>query len=219
MVEFNKKQLEILKVAEKLFAKKGFSATSIRDISHEATINVSMISYYFGSKDKLIEALFEWRSSESRKVLEGLLLDSNLSPIQKVNFMIENIVCRLVGNQCFYNIMLREQLSEDKRTPVIYEVLHDLKMRNLQSMQQLITEGQQTGHFRKDIDDILLFNSLFGTIHQTMNTKKFYLKVNNLESLTESEIDDKLKNDLCKYLSALFKAYLLVENKPLQPID
>ena len=192
MVEFNKKQLEILKVAEKLFAKKGFSATSIRDISHEATINVSMISYYFGSKDKLIEALFEWRSSESRKVLEGLLLDSNLSPIQKVNFMIENIVCRLVGNQCFYNIMLREQL---------------------------ITEGQQTGHFRKDIDDILLFNSLFGTIHQTMNTKKFYLKVNNLESLTESEIDDKLKNDLCKYLSALFKAYLLVENKPLQPID
>jgi AcrR family transcriptional regulator len=216
MVEFNKKQLEILRIAEKLFAKKGFSATSIRDISHEANINISMISYYFGSKDKLIEAVFELRSSESRKVMEGLLLDNNLSPIQKVNYMIESNVSRLIGNQCFYNIMLREQLSEDKRTPIIYEVLHDLKMRNLQSMRQLITEGQQLGHFRKDIDETLLFNCLFGTIHQTLNTKTFYLKVNNLETLTETEVDDMLKKDLCKYLTDLFSTYLLVENKLLQ---
>ncbi len=60
-MEYNAKQLQIIQVAERLFAAKGFSGTSIRDIAHEADINVSMISYYFGSKEKLIEALFEVR--------------------------------------------------------------------------------------------------------------------------------------------------------------
>ena len=56
-MEYNAKQLEIINIAEKLFAKQGFAGTSVRDISQEAEMNVSMISYYFGSKDKLIEAV------------------------------------------------------------------------------------------------------------------------------------------------------------------
>ena len=57
-MEYNAKQMQIINVAEKLFAEKGFAATSVRDIANEADVNVSMISYYFGSKEKLAEALF-----------------------------------------------------------------------------------------------------------------------------------------------------------------
>ena len=39
---------KILYSAEKLFADKGFAATSTRDIAKSAGVNVSMISYYFG---------------------------------------------------------------------------------------------------------------------------------------------------------------------------
>ena len=55
--EFNDKQIQILEVAETLFAEKGFDGTSIRDISKEAKINIAMVSYYFGSKERLLEAL------------------------------------------------------------------------------------------------------------------------------------------------------------------
>jgi len=57
MLILNDKQIHILQMAEKLFAENGFDGTSIRDIAKEANVNIAMISYYFGSKEKLLEYL------------------------------------------------------------------------------------------------------------------------------------------------------------------
>ena len=57
-MEYNDKQIAIINTAEKLFALNGFDGTSVRDIAHEAGVNLAMISYYFGSKEKLMEAVF-----------------------------------------------------------------------------------------------------------------------------------------------------------------
>ncbi len=58
------KEENILFCAEKLFAEKGFEGTSTREISKEANVNISMISYYFGSKEKLLQRIFEYRMTE-----------------------------------------------------------------------------------------------------------------------------------------------------------
>jgi len=51
----------ILDAAEKLFADEGFTATSLRAITTEAGVNLAAVNYHFGSKDRLIEAVFERR--------------------------------------------------------------------------------------------------------------------------------------------------------------
>ena len=53
------KKEQILEAAEELFAQKGFDGTSVRELGKKAGINIAMISYYFGSKEKLMEALFD----------------------------------------------------------------------------------------------------------------------------------------------------------------
>ena len=60
-MEYSEKQVQIMEAAEKLFAEKGFNGTSVRDIAETADVNLAMISYYFGSKDKLLEAMFTYR--------------------------------------------------------------------------------------------------------------------------------------------------------------
>ncbi len=47
----------ILDAAEKLFGEKGFDATSLRDITTEADVNLAAVNYHFQSKDSLIEAV------------------------------------------------------------------------------------------------------------------------------------------------------------------
>ncbi len=47
----------ILDVAEKLFGLKGFEATSLRDITAEAQVNLAAVNYHFQSKDSLIDAI------------------------------------------------------------------------------------------------------------------------------------------------------------------
>lgn len=48
----------ILDVAESLFAEKGFSETSLRNITSKAGVNLAAVNYHFGSKNQLVEAVF-----------------------------------------------------------------------------------------------------------------------------------------------------------------
>lgn len=206
-MEYNSKQLQIIGVAEKLFAEKGFSGTSVRDISQEADINVSMISYYFGSKEKLIEALFEVRSKDFLARLESLLLNADLSPIQKVNLMIDGVVERLIEKQCFHNIVVREQLAGN-RTPIISDLLRTMKMKNLRAMEGIIEEGQQLGVFQKNVDVFMLSTTLFGTINQAISTQPFYRTVYSLEEATQQDLDLHLKQKLSTHLKKIFRVIL-----------
>jgi AcrR family transcriptional regulator len=205
LMDYNLKQLQIIEVAERLFAKKGFAGTSVRDIAQEADINISMISYYFGSKEKLIEALFKLRTAESGSKLETIILNEDLTPIQKVYIMIDGVIERLLGNQCFHNIMMREQLSSE-RTPVISDHIMDLKIRNAGLMQMLMKEGQDAGVFKKDIDMGLMTTTLYGTINQALATQVFYRKMNQLEDMSEEAFQDLLKRKLSQHLKNLFKS-------------
>ena len=51
----------ILNVAERLFADRGFPATSLRDLTSEAGVNIASVNYHFGSKDALLAAVLERR--------------------------------------------------------------------------------------------------------------------------------------------------------------
>ena len=49
----------ILKTAIKLFAQKGYSGTSVREIAKIAGVNVAMISYYWGGKKELYQEIID----------------------------------------------------------------------------------------------------------------------------------------------------------------
>lgn len=51
----------ILNAAENLFGKNGFDATSLRDITAEAQVNLAAINYHFQTKDSLVDAVIERR--------------------------------------------------------------------------------------------------------------------------------------------------------------
>src|SRR5438874_6342967 len=95
---------KILDVAEELFAEKGFEATSVRELAGKAHVNVAMISYYFGSKEKLFEALIEDRASFLRHKMQALNM-KEISSWQKVNMMIEFFVDRFFSKHYFHRIL------------------------------------------------------------------------------------------------------------------
>jgi len=51
----------ILSTAEQLFAESGIAATSMRSITSMARVNLAAVNYHFGSKEALIEAVYERR--------------------------------------------------------------------------------------------------------------------------------------------------------------
>src|ERR1700674_1272986 len=57
MIEKVDTKSKILDSAEKLFGMNGFDATSLRDITAAADVNLAAINYHFQSKDSLIDAI------------------------------------------------------------------------------------------------------------------------------------------------------------------
>src|SRR5208282_604234 len=64
---------KILDAAEKLFGQNGFDATSLRDITTEAQVNLAAVNYHFQSKESLIDAVIVRRLGPvNRRRLEML---------------------------------------------------------------------------------------------------------------------------------------------------
>lgn len=208
-MEYSDKQIQIMEAAEKLFAEQGFAGTSVRDIAEAAHVNLAMISYYFGSKEKLMEAMFHHRGAHFKLQLENILQSKNLSPMQKVEKLIDDYIERIFEKQCFHKIMAREQLTHNPGA--ISEQILQLKQTNQSLIKQLIQEGQKTGEFKKNVDVSFLMMTLIGTTGQLVTTKYYYRKSNHLESMPDEEFEKMIKKKLSNYLKNLFKAILTYE--------
>ncbi len=208
-MDFNDKQKQIIETAEQLFADRGFEGTSVRDIAEEAGINVAMISYYFGSKEKLLEALFSYRAGDTVQQLEGMIHHKVLAPLEKINLMIDFYINKFQRQQCFFKIMMREQVASQHG--VTSGLIQHFKKRNQQLVKQLIQEGQKTGEFSKNIDVPVLMATLIGTTGHLMATQHFYREINHLQEMPDEQFQKLIKKKLSVHLKFLFKAILTHE--------
>ena len=204
---FNDKQIKILEVAELLFSEKGFDGTSIRDISKEAKINIAMVSYYFGSKERLLEDLIIHRTSDLKLQLDHLILE-NLEPIEKVNKLIELYINRVNSNRGLYKILHFEFTS--KKRNINHETFSELKKGNLKSLETIIIEGQNKGVFRKDIVIPLITPTILGTFFHFQMNRPFFENLLNLN--TEALYDNYIKTVLTKHIQQTIKALLVYES-------
>ncbi len=209
MTAFNEKQSQIIETAERLFSQKGFDGASVRDIAEEAGVNVAMISYYFGSKEKLLEAIFEAKIGKVQIRVEELLKETNMTSLQKVYILIDEHVERMMSSQQFYRLMLSDQMINSSKS--VGEKVKQLKIKNAEIITELIKEGQKKGEFKKKVDVILMLNTMVGTVWHAMSSKEHYREFNNATNLTDEEYGLFLKKKVTIHLKTLFKAILTNE--------
>jgi len=208
-MDYSEKQLQIMETAENLFAEKGFNGTSVRDIADKAHVNLAMVSYYFGSKEKLLEALFDHRGESMKVKLETIIERRDLTAMQRVELLIDNYIEKVMSQQCFHRILAREQVLNN--APSTAELILQMKKRNLELIGRLIHDGQKKGEFRKNIDIPLMMTTMIGTAHSLITTKHYYRELNKLQDLSEEEFEKLLRKKLGNHLKFLFKAMLTYE--------
>lgn len=177
MSEFNSKQLEILTITEKLFAEKGFDGTSIREIAKAASINVAMVSYYFGSKEKLLDAVIINRVSGFGMILENLQLE-NITPVEKIRKFVTLYIHKFYENKDIYQIIHFEIVNQ-KRTSDFPE-FNKIKQKNLSLLEKIIEEGEKAHVFKSNCKALLIPAIVVGTFTQMYNNKKFYQEMMQL---------------------------------------
>ena len=206
-MEFNDKQIEILHVAEKLFAEEGFDGTSVREIAKLASINIAMISYYFGSKEKLLESIVLYRIGSLGLRLENLL-NENISPTLKIEKLIEYYIIQLNSNKHIHQIVNQE--INNKKREINFASFTELKKNNLKLVESIVKEGQEKGLFRPDVNVALFSPLIIGSLIYFNNNKALYSDLFDLK--TDEEFDNYIKTEFIQHIQKTIKALLTYEN-------
>ena len=144
----------ILNASIQLFSEKGYDATRVNEIAHEANVNKALIYYYFKSKeeilDDLVESLFHNTSSlvmdfvqnnVITMIRDGLLdiepdrfhflnQEAMMSFIDKMNAYHAQLLDFLFKNKQLIRIMMLESLKKGKHHNDLFRLLDFFKQSN-----------------------------------------------------------------------------------------
>jgi AcrR family transcriptional regulator len=204
------KRAHILAVAEQLFADNGFDGTSVRDIAQLANVNLAMVSYYFGSKEKLLEALIEDRAGYTLGILEELNKNQTLTPWDKIDRLVEFYVEKIMNNYRFHCI-LSQQYNQCRSTE-IKKLIINLKSRNLEEIKKVIADGQKKKLFRK-VDIELTMASVLGTLTQVVNSKTLYSRLMKIDETDDAIYRKKMSTRLNTHLKQMLQGHLDIKNE------
>lgn len=200
--KFTEKQIHILDIAEELIAKKGYEGTSVRDICSKANINVAMISYYFGSKEKMMSYLYQYRVLKTREnfsefadtIKEG-------KPEMQMKEIIKYIVAQLFKYNYFHGFVTQEL----RHTENLKDELMDFYQLFVKKLDEVIKKGVTSGvfTFTPKPEDIL--TTIIGSTLFVIRNRNFYeLYVPNKSEETYSkEAEKKVRMNLLMSVFAI----------------
>ncbi len=154
IIDRKEKRVRILMAALKVFAEKGISSATIREIAEEANIGKGTIYEYFKSKDDIIFSAFSFFIEESKISISRIksLTDSPEEKLKKALLFFREIV-KEEGMQTF-EIMFdfwAMGIKEKKYRSDFYKYLKDFYSGYRNVFANIIREGQVKGVFKEDI--------------------------------------------------------------------
>jgi AcrR family transcriptional regulator len=107
------KRLLILLQAKTLFARHGFSATSVADVAKACDLPVGSIYTYFTNKEEIVRAIVE-EGWEDLRVRLKQALGGAATPEAKMSLIINRFLPELLADSSFITILLSEAVEHTR---------------------------------------------------------------------------------------------------------
>lgn len=140
---------KLIETATRLFAQRGLHGVSIRELSKAAGVSISMISYYFGSKEGLYSSVLQEQFACYTHIEEIRTQDSE--PLEKITDYVRWTVERH-RNQPY---LLRFYTSElTNPTRFFSEIVQPAIANVIQILIEIVTEGIARKQFREGLNPV-----------------------------------------------------------------
>jgi len=102
---------KIKEAARVVFTSKGYAATKVRDIAAEADINLSLVNYYFRSKEKLFEIIMAETIQKLFDKIQPIINNKSTSETEKFEGIVDHYIDLLIENPDFPLFIVNEVMS------------------------------------------------------------------------------------------------------------
>ena len=157
----------LLRTARRIFALRGYEATSVREIARQAAVDPALIAHHFGSKEALWLAVVEQIKELLDPMLEtaaALRADASLSPRARVEGCLLAFIDRVFDQPDIGIFFSTAATEEGERLNVLVDTMvrpfHDVCL-------PLFSDAMDAGELRR-CDPALLFSLLMQGISKTV---------------------------------------------------
>ena len=155
---------KLLAAAARVFVKRGFAQTTIRDIAKEAGVALGALYFHFSSKEEFATAVFEQGIQAIWSHVEGVVsaLPPETGPAERIEAAIHAHVAATLTHGD-YAVAIR--YARDSMAPPGVQRRYRQTVDHYRAFwQQLIEDGQKAGVVRADVGAGMLLFFLFGAV-------------------------------------------------------
>jgi AcrR family transcriptional regulator len=146
----NQRREQLLVATYSVFAKQGFVETSLADIAAAADFSKAMVIYYFGSKENLLVAAFEWITGGILERLEACCLGlTEAEPMLRAQ--LEQLFISTRRNRRFYHVYL-DFLAQSVHHERLGQVTAGFYSNCVGALARTINIGMEQGIFAPPMD-------------------------------------------------------------------
>ncbi|RXZ77822.1 TetR/AcrR family transcriptional regulator [Paenibacillaceae bacterium] len=146
-------KIRIIEAARVCFARNGYDGTSIRQICEMADANLALVSYYYGSKEKLYLAVIERFSQEANEKFDG---GAFTKPEDALKDFIHTFLSMRKQDAQFHMLLRYELSSKSPRKATMDQIFAPY----LTYIRRILTEGKDSGVFHYESLDLVLTHIL-----------------------------------------------------------
>lgn len=174
---------KLIDAAVILFAEKGFSTVTIREVAEASSANSALISYHFGGKEGLYRAVLEQQFAAVGRALLSVSTQ-NERPLDRIATFAWAII-NLHQTNPYLLRLVNAELSTP--TPSFKEVVKLYIGRNFEFICQAIREGIEAGEIKKEIQPEYAALALAGIINFYFLAKPLEQQFVTMNSDSDSE--------------------------------
>ena len=143
------KEQQILKAARQIFARYGFSKTTMEDIADGVEMGKASLYYYFPTKESLFKAAMAEEKDEFVRQVEKIL-EKQTSAVAKLHTYVEE---RLKFFQELVNLGTLSVHSFLEKKSIFRNLFDEFGDQELRIIKTIINEGKSSGEFKRDLGE------------------------------------------------------------------
>jgi AcrR family transcriptional regulator len=176
----------LLDVAIELFSRQGIAATPLNAIARRARVTPALLHYYFGSRERLLDALLEERFLPLLDTLRADLSAHADAPGAQIGAFVRDLLQVLADNPWLPPLWLREVLSEGGllRERLIRQVARPIGP----MLGEAIARAQARGAINRDLDPRLLVVSLIGLTMFPLAARSIWTRIFDADDVGPAEL-------------------------------
>ena len=136
---------QILDAALKLFAQKGYAATTVREIVDTVGITAPSLYYYFGNKEGLYMELMQTHCAQIDSVLESHL-HTSASARNRLKNLVDKIFLHVIEDKDFFRLMFTIYYGPSQGAPYCDFISYHVKFHA--AIRKIIEEGIASKEFQ-----------------------------------------------------------------------